>query len=145
MIWDLALESWFGIVIWNPSSESRFGILVWNHVLESQFGNQVLNLGFLILDWTTCIQADALWDTHLAVVTTLLGGMDTNWCLCAYMGVYIYEFWTLIVYTNHISGSHFPRRTPPRAHGRRPGWNADSANHKRPGAGLAGVRSGVAA
>ena len=57
----------------------------------------------------------------------------------------IYEIWTLIVYTNHTTESKFPRRTPPRAYGRRPGRNADSAIHKRPGTGLAGVRSGLAA
>ena len=43
----------------------------------------------------------------------------------------------------YTTGFKFPRRVPRKPFGRRPGRNADSATPKRPGAGLAGVRSGL--
>ena len=44
----------------------------------------------------------------------------------------------------YTTGFKFPQRIPRKPFGRRPGRNADSATPKRPGAGLAGVRSGLA-
>ena len=35
LVWNLGLESWFGILVWKPSLDSWLGMLVWNLGLES--------------------------------------------------------------------------------------------------------------